>query len=286
MSRRSENPEGRMPLLDHLRELRNRLVKALLGLVVGMVLGWLVKEEVWTVLKEPFCDVPQSNALKGDACSLVVNGIFSSFFLNLKIAFMVGAVVSSPVWLYQLWAFIAPGMLRKEKRWTVLFLTLALPLFLLGAFLAYFTIERGLALFLGFTPENVAPLITVDEYLRFLVTKLLVFGLAFDLPLMVSILNLAGALSHATIKKWRRMIIFGIFVFAAAATPSADPVTMISLAVPVVALFGVSDGIAYLVDKRRAKRPALYEDLSDDEASVIEDEPFDIGEPAPLEERR
>ncbi|GAA0965627.1 twin-arginine translocase subunit TatC [Actinocorallia libanotica] len=286
MSRRSENPEGRMPLLDHLRELRNRLVKALLGLVAGMVLGWLVKEEVWTVLKEPFCDVPQSNALKGDACSLVVNGIFSSFFLNLKIAFMVGAVVSSPVWLYQLWAFIAPGMLRKEKRWTVLFLTLALPLFLLGAFLAYFTIERGLALFLGFTPENVAPLITVDEYLRFLVTMLLVFGLAFELPLMVSILNLAGALSHATIKKWRRMIIFGIFVFAAAATPSADPITMISLAVPVVALFGVSDGIAYLVDKRRAKRPALYEDLSDDEASVIEDEPFDIGEPAPLEERR
>ncbi len=286
MTRRSENPEGRMPLLDHLRELRNRLVKALLGLVAGMVVGWLVKEEVWDVLREPFCDVPQSNDLKGDACSLVVNGIFSSFFLNLKIAFMVGAVVSSPVWLYQLWAFVAPGILRKEKRWTMLFLTLALPLFLVGTLLAYYTIERGLALFLGFTPEDVAALITVDEYLRFLITMLLVFGLAFELPLMVSVLNLAGALTHATIKKWRRMIIFGIFVFAAVATPSADPFTMISLALPVVVLFGVSDGIAYLVDRRRAARPALYEDLSDDEASVIEDEQFDIGDPAPLEERR
>ncbi|WP_232835854.1 twin-arginine translocase subunit TatC [Actinocorallia populi] len=286
MSRRPENPEGRMPLLDHLRELRNRLLKALLGLVAGMVLGWMVKEEVWDVLKEPFCEVPQSKDLRGDACSMVVNGIFSSFFLNLKIAFMVGAIASSPVWLYQLWAFVAPGMLRKEKRWTVLFLSLALPLFLAGSFLAYFTIERGLALFLGFTPDDVAALITVDEYLRFLVTMLLVFGLAFELPLIVTILNLAGALSHATIKKWRRMIIFGIFVFAAAATPSADPFTMVSLALPVVVLFTVSDGVAYLVDRRRASRPSLYEGLSDDEASAIEDEPFDIGEPAPLEERR
>ncbi len=275
-----------MPLLDHLRELRNRLLKALLGLVAGMVLGWMVKEEVWDVLKEPFCEVPQSKDLRGDACSMVVNGIFSSFFLNLKIAFMVGAIASSPVWLYQLWAFVAPGMLRKEKRWTVLFLSLALPLFLAGSFLAYFTIERGLALFLGFTPDDVAALITVDEYLRFLVTMLLVFGLAFELPLIVTILNLAGALSHATIKKWRRMIIFGIFVFAAAATPSADPFTMVSLALPVVVLFTVSDGVAYLVDRRRASRPSLYEGLSDDEASAIEDEPFDIGEPAPLEERR
>jgi len=213
----------------------------------------------------------------------VVNGIFSSFFFNVKIAFMVGAVVSSPVWLYQLWAFVAPGMLRKEKRWTLLFLSFALPLFLVGAFLAYFTVERGLALFLGFTPEDTAALITLDEYLGFLITMLLVFGLAFELPLLVTVLNLAGALSHETIKKWRRMIIFGIFVFAAVATPSADPFTMLSLALPVVLLFGISDGIAYLVDRRRARRPSLYEGLSDDEASVIEDEPF---EPEALEERR
>ncbi|MEO3784279.1 twin-arginine translocase subunit TatC [Actinocorallia sp. B10E7] len=278
-SRRSDNPEGRMPLLDHLRELRNRVVKALLGLLAGMVVGWLLKEEVWEILKEPFCQVPQSHDLNGTDCSLVVNGIFSSFFLNVKIAFIVGAIVSSPVWLYQLWAFVAPGMLRKEKRWTLLFLSLALPLFLVGAFLAYATIERGLALFLGFTPEDTAALITIDEYLGFLVTMLLVFGLAFELPLIVTVLNLGGALSHETIKKWRRAIIFGIFVFAAVATPSADPFTMLSLALPVIVLFGVSDGVAYLVDRRRAKQPALYEGLSDDEASAIEDEPFDIGEP-------
>lgn len=286
MSGRSENPEGRMPLLDHLRELRNRTVKALLGLLAGMVVGWLVKEEVWDVLKQPFCAVPQSHDLKGDACSLVVNGIFSSFFLNVKIAFIVGAVLSSPVWLYQLWAFVAPGLHRKEKRWTFLFLTLALPLFLAGAFLAYYTIEKGLTLFLGFVPDDVSALITVDEYLRFLITMLLVFGLAFELPLIVTILNLAGALPHATIKKWRRGIIFGIFVFAAVATPSADPVTMLTLAVPVIILFGFSDAIAFLVDKRRATRPSLYEGLSDDEASLIDDEPSEIDAPQPVEDRR
>ncbi|GAB2838457.1 twin-arginine translocase subunit TatC [Actinocorallia aurea] len=283
MSGRSENPEGRMPLLDHLRELRNRVVKALLALLIGMIVGWLVKEEVWDFLREPFCDVPQSNALRGDdSCSLVVNGIFSSFFLNVKIAFIVGAILSSPVWLYQLWAFVAPGLHRKEKRWTMLFIALALPLFMVGMTLAYFTIERGLALFLGFTPDDVAPLITVDEYLSFLITMLLVFGLAFELPLFVSVLNFAGALPHATIKRWRRGIIFGIFLFAAVATPSADPFTMLSLAAPVVILFGVSDGIAYLVDKRRGAGKELYDGLSDDEASVIEDEPSDIGEPEPL----
>ncbi|MDX6744266.1 twin-arginine translocase subunit TatC [Actinocorallia sp. A-T 12471] len=280
------NPDGRMPLLDHLRELRNRTVKALLGLLVGMVIGWVLKEEVWQILREPFCSVPQSTDLKGDECSLVVNGIFSSFFLNVKIAFLVGVVLSSPVWLYQLWAFVAPGLHRKEKRWTLLFLTLALPLFLVGAALAYLTVERGIALFLGFTPDNVAALITVDEYLRFVITMLLVFGLAFELPLFVSILNLAGVLPHAVIKKWRRGIIFGIFVFAAVATPSADPITMVSLAIPVIILFSMSDGIAFLVDKRRATQPSLYEGLSDDEASVIDDEPSDIGEPEPIEDRR
>ncbi|ROO88424.1 sec-independent protein translocase protein TatC [Actinocorallia herbida] len=286
MSGRSDNPDGRMPLLDHLRELRNRVVKALLGLLVGMVIGWLVKEEVWDFLREPFCAVDQSRALKGDACSLVVNGIFSSFFLNVKISFIVGAVLSSPVWLYQLWAFIAPGLHSKEKRWTVLFLGLALPLFLAGTALAYFAIERGLALFLGFTPDDVTPLITVEEYLSFLITMLLVFGLAFELPLVVSILNFAGVLPHATIRKWRRGIIFGIFLFAAVATPSADPFTMVSLAAPVVVLFALAEGIAYLVDKRRAKAPSLYDGLSDDEASALDDEPSDIGEPEALEERR
>ncbi|MCD0450092.1 twin-arginine translocase subunit TatC [Actinocorallia sp. API 0066] len=286
MSGRSDNPEGRMPLLDHLRELRNRLVKVLLALIAGMVVGWLVKEQVWAVLREPFCAVPQSQDLRGNACTLVVNGIFSSFFLYVKLSFIVGVVITSPVWLYQLWAFVAPGLHSKEKRWTLLFLALALPLFLVGTALAYATVERGLALFLGFTPDDAAALITIDEYLGFLITMLLVFGLAFELPLIVSILNLAGALPHTTIKKWRRGIIFGIFVFAAVATPSADPFTMISLAVPVVVLFGVSDGVAYLVDKRRAKQPSLYEGLSDDEASALDDEPSDLGKPAPIEDRR
>ncbi len=279
MSRLPDNPDGRMPLLDHLRELRNRVIKAMLGLLAGMVVGWLVKEQVWDILRDPFCAVPQSQELKGDSCALIVNGIFTSFFLNVKIAFIVGVLVSSPLWLYQLWAFVAPGLLSKEKRWSLLFLGLAIPLFLGGGVLAYFTIEKGLSIFLDFAPEDVAPLITVDEYLGYLVTMLLVFGLAFELPLLVSILNLAGALPHSTIKKFRRTIVFLIFVFAAVATPSPDPFTMLALAAPVVVLYGLADAVAFLVDRRRAKRPSLYEGLSDDETSVIEAEPFDIGEP-------
>lgn len=269
-AQRQADSEGRMPLMDHLRELRNRLIKAILGLLVGMVVGWLIFSPVWEFLKEPYCSLPQSKALSADHCTLVVNGIFQSFFLHLKIAFIIGLIVSAPIWLYQLWAFVAPGLYRRERRWTYLFLGAAVPLFAVGAALAYLTVEKGLSIFLGFAPEDVTALITVDEYLGYVLTMLLVFGITFELPLFVTILNLAGVLPHSTIKKSRRIIIFCIFVFAAVATPSADPLTMLALALPTVALFEIAEGIAFLTDRRRARRPGLYDDLSDDEASPLD----------------
>jgi len=266
---RAADPEGRMPLMDHLRELRNRLLKAMLAILVGTVIGWILFGPVWDFLKEPYCALDASKDLNGH-CSLVVNGIFSSFFLRLKIAFILGLVISSPVWLFQLWAFVAPGLYRKERRWTYVFMGAAIPLFLIGTALAYVTVDKGLSIFLGFVPDDVAALITVDHYLGYVLAMLLVFGLTFELPLFVVILNLAGVLSSARIRRSQRMIVFGIFVFSAVATPSADPFTMLALALPTVLLFEVSALLAFLNDRRRARRPDPYEGLSDDEASPLD----------------
>jgi sec-independent protein translocase protein TatC len=273
----TDNPEGRMPLIEHIRELRSRLIRAVLAVILGIAVGWLVFQPVWDVLKEPYCALPQSRQL-GPDCKLYVNGIFDQFFIRLKVAFIVGLLVSSPVWLYQLWAFVAPGLHRSERRWTYLFMIAAVPLFAVGGLLAYFVLDKGLAIFLGsFAFESVAALITVDAYLGYATTMLFVFGLTFELPLFVTVLNLAGVLTHERLKRWRSWIIFLIFVFAAVATPSPDPFGMLALAIPTVVLFEVSELFAFLHDRAKARRGSPYDHLSDDEAA-----PLDSPEPAVL----
>ncbi|GAA4105371.1 twin-arginine translocase subunit TatC [Actinomadura miaoliensis] len=270
-SGKAVDPEGRMPLMDHLRELRNRLIKALLALVVGTIVGWIFFQPIWDFLKEPYCSLPASQQLESGKCTLVVNTIFQQFFLRLKISFIVGIVLSSPVWLYQLWAFVAPGLYRREKRWTYVFLGAAIPLFLVGTVLAYMTVDKGLQLFLGgFSIDDVTALITVDHYLGYVMAMLLVFGMTFELPLFVVVLNMAGVLSFEMIKKSQRIAVFGIFVFAAVATPSGDPFTMLALALPTLVLFEISAVLAFFNDRRRARRPDPYAGLSDDEASPLD----------------
>ncbi|HEX2316427.1 MAG TPA: twin-arginine translocase subunit TatC [Thermomonospora sp.] len=275
--------------MDHLRELRSRLLKAMLGLVAGMVLGFVIFDPVWEFLQQPYCELDAAyRASGGRECNLYTNGLTEGFFLRIKIALMIGAVVSSPVWLYQLWAFIAPGLYRKERRWTYTFMAAAVPLFAMGAVLSYITLDKGLSILLGFVPDDTVPLVTVTSYLNYATAMLLVFGLAFELPLVVVILNLAGVLTSQRIRRSQRMIIFGIFVFAAVATPSADPFTMMALALPTVVLFEVSAFLAFLNDRRRALRPDPYGDLADDEASPLDLEKIDAeleesaerGEPA------
>jgi sec-independent protein translocase protein TatC len=271
MSPKAADPEGRMSLMDHLRELRNRLIKAILALLVGTIVGWVLFQPIWEFLKEPYCSLPASQQLESGKCTLVVNGIFQQFFLRLKISFIVGIVISSPIWLYQLWAFIAPGLYRREKRWTYVFMAAAVPLFVVGTILAYLTVDKGLQLFLGdFSIDDVTALITVDHYLGYVLAMLLVFGMTFELPLFVVVLNAAGVLSFQTIKRSQRLAVFGIFVFAAVATPSGDPFTMLALAVPTLVLFEVSAVLAFFNDRRRARRPDPYAGLSDDEASPLE----------------
>jgi sec-independent protein translocase protein TatC len=261
--------EGRMPLIEHIRELRGRVIKSAIGLVLGAILGWIFFNPVWNVMKKPYERLPPKHCLGGQ-CTLVVHGIFDGFFIHLKVALIVGAVLSSPIWLYQLWAFIAPGLYARERRWTYAFISVAVPLFGVGAWLAYVTLDRGLRIFIGLAPGNTTVLVGITDYLGYATAMLLIFGLTFELPLFVVILNMAGVLTHARIRKSRRLLLFGIFVFAAVATPSQDPFTMLALAVPTVVLFEIAEIIAWMHDKRKASRPQLYDDLSDDEASPLD----------------
>ena len=263
------NPDGRMPLMEHIRELRNRVLKAMAGILAGAIVGWIFYDPIWRVLQHPYCQIPQSNRLNGQ-CALTTTGILDPFVLRIKICVIIGLVIASPIWLYQLWAFVAPGLYQRERRWTYVFMGGAIPLFAAGAFLAYLTLDKGLGILLGFTPDHVVPLVTITSYLSYAVAMLLIFGATFELPLFVVVLNLAGVLTHARIRKWRRTLVFGIFVFAAVATPSQDPFTMLALALPTVVLFEVAELVAYVHDRRKAARPDPYANLSDDEASPLE----------------
>src|SRR5215472_5919316 len=269
---RRGNPEARMPLMEHIRELRNRLIKAALGLIAGMIVGWFIFGPAWHFISEPFCRIPIEGrtGCNADGHPLIVNGVFDPFFVRLKVAFVVGLIVSSPVWLYQLWAFIAPGLYAREKRWTYAFVGTAVPLFAIGGLFAYFALGHGLHFLLGLTPTGVKPLITTDTYLGYAMAMLLIFGLAFELPLVMVILNLAGVLTHARMRKWRRVMIFAVFAFAAVATPSPDPFSMLLLAVPCVILVELAEFFIWANDRRRARRPSVYAGLDDDEISPLD----------------
>ncbi|GAA3113917.1 twin-arginine translocase subunit TatC [Planomonospora alba] len=263
----SEDAEGRMPLMEHLRELRNRLVVALLGVLGGIVLGFVFFDPVWDFVSAPYCSLQQSQELRGE-CTFLILGVFESFFVNLKVAALFGVVVASPVWLHQIWAFVTPGLYRNEKRYSLTFLALAIPLFLAGAALAYFVMDTGLAILLGFAPENSVTSITLDEYLGYVLVLLIVFGVSFELPLLMVFLNIIGVLPRATVAKHRRMVIFLMFVFGAVATPGGDPFTMIALALPMVVLFALAEGFMYLRE-RRSPSGEDFSHLSDDEASPL-----------------
>ena len=248
-----------MPLMEHLRELRNRLIKAVLAIILGMVVGWLLYSRAFNFIVGPFCriDIQGHVGCSGpDGHPLVVTGVFDPFFVKLKVAFVVGLIVSSPVWFYQLWAFIAPGLYSREKKWAFGFVGTAVPLFALGGLFAYLAMSRGLRFLLGLTPEGVRPLITIDTYFGYAMAMLLIFGLAFELPLVLVVLNMAGAVTHAFIRKWRRVMIFLVFVFAGAATPSPDPFSMLLLAIPCVILVELAELFVWANDRRRARREA------------------------------
>jgi sec-independent protein translocase protein TatC len=271
---RQQNPEGRMPLMDHIRELRNRVVKIALGIGAGMIVGFVFFTPVWNIIERPLCHA-QIRGYTGcktlGVNELALDGPIDPFYLRVKVALIVAVIVSSPIWLYQIWAFIAPGLYAREKRWGYLFIGTAVPLFLAGNLLAYWSLGRSMHYLLGLAPSGVANIVEVDQYMSFVATMMIAFGIAFELPLLIVMLNLAGILTHERFKKWRRVMIFCVFLIAGIANPSPDPTTMLILGGCCVALVEVAEFIVWSNDRRRARlHPSPYANLSDYELSPIE----------------
>jgi Tat protein translocase TatC len=274
------DPAATMTLVAHLTELRNRIAKALLALAVGTVVGFLWYDHgLLTFLTEPYCALPGELRLQQDGdCRLVVLDVFGGVLLRLKIAVIAGAVLSAPFWLYQLWAFVTPGLKRNEKRYTVGFVVASSALFALGAVMAYLTLRKGLELLLSLAGDEVAFQLTAELYLGFVTSLLVAFGLSFELPLVAVALNLVGVLSYQALRTSRRWIFFLTIVFAAFVTPTQDPFTMLAMALPMVLLFEMAIQIARFVDRRRAKRAATehFHDVGDDEASPLDAAPSEL----------
>jgi sec-independent protein translocase protein TatC len=253
--RRPKNEEGRMTLGEHIAELRNRLFKSVLAIVAGMVVGWIYYVPLLNILKKPFDDgVVALARQQGMEPQLTMTGVADPFTFQIKIALVFGLVLAGPIWLYQLWAFIVPGLHRNERKWTYLFAGIAAPLFFAGIAVGYWTLPKAIQLLLNFTPPGVDNLVALPGYLDFVLRMLLVFGVAFLIPLVVVLLNLAGVVKATALAKARPYIILGAWVFAAVATPTGDPFTLSFLAVPMCLLFIASEVIARIVDKRRTKR--------------------------------
>jgi len=267
-----------MPLLEHLRELRSRLGKAVLAIVVASVACAFLYGYLIELLRAPFEDAIAKLAEERNLnAQLTINDPAGPFLLQLKISLVAGLVAASPVWLWQLWAFIVPGLHRTERKWSMLFAAIAGPLFMAGVLLGYYVLPKGLGILLDFTPADVSNFIELDRYLNFILRMLLVFGVAFEIPLFVVLLNLAGVVSGKMLGRSRPWIVLGTFVFAAVATPSTDPISMLFLAAPMTVLFLISEVIARLIDRRRARSEGSYDSYDDDEASDIEtmDDPDD-----------
>jgi sec-independent protein translocase protein TatC len=268
-------PAGQMALADHLRELRARVMIATVTLFVGMVVAWFFYDELNNLLLDPYRRAQETLEAQGVDTDPIVSGIATSLLLQIKISALASVVVTSPIWLYQIWAFIVPGLHPHERRSTKLFAVIAGPLFVAGVATAYYVLPKGMEVLLSFTIADVQSFVELEKYLSFLIRMMLVFGVAFEIPLFVVMLNLAGVVSGAALGAYRPWIVLGTFVFAAVATPSTDPFSMIMLAVPMTILFLVSEVVARLVDRRRARADHLA-GLGDDEQSELDYRPDDV----------
>ncbi|QLQ17255.1 MAG: twin-arginine translocase subunit TatC [Micropruina sp.] len=250
-----------MSLADHLRELRYRVVFSLVVIVLGMVAVAFFYNDVYTFLLRPWLQAVEILKVTNPNINTqaVLTGVTTPLILAMKICAVGGLVLTSPIWLYQVWAFIVPALLAKEKKWALMFLAAAIPLFLAGVAVGYVVLPQGISVMMAFTPQSVpvTNLLDINAFLELMLQLMVVFGLGFLMPVVVVMANLVGVLKARQLAKARTYVIFGTFVFGAAATPSTDPFSMLALAVPMSLLFVAAEVICHLHDKRKAKRLAL-----------------------------
>lgn len=270
-----------MTLTEHLRELRRRMIISAAAIVLGMVVGWVFYNQIFSFLRHPADVAVKQLQDEGQKVSIsVIGGVASAFGLQLKISAYVGIVLASPVWLYQLWRFVTPGLRRNERKWAFGFLAAAVPLFLLGILFAYWALPKGLGVLLGFTPDKTDNIVPLDDYLTFVLRMCLFFGLGFLLPVVLVLLNAAGVLPARVMwGRWRE-VVFGTWVFAAVATPTGDIFNLSLLAVPIMTLIFVAMGIASLNDRRRRRGRTDYDEWDDDQVSPLDTTPSDLSESA------
>ena len=253
--RGERNREKRMSLGAHLVELRKRLFISAIAIVAGTALGfWLTDLFVWDAIQAPVAAVAEA---RNNETSIVFPTISSGFDLWLQIAFTLGIVVSSPVWLYQIFAFLVPGLSTRERKFTFAFFATAIPLFLAGCAAGWFVLPNIVKLMTGFVPEGALSLLTAKEYIDFVLKLVVAIGVAFVVPVFIVLLNFAGVISAKSIIKSWRVAILVIVLFTAIATPSADIVSMFMLAIPMIGLYFLAWFIARLHDQRVERRNRL-----------------------------
>lgn len=257
-ARKGRNSEGRMSLGAHLVELRKRLMIAAIAIVVGMIAGWVLAPFVWDMLRAPIDDI----ARDGREAIIAYGDITGGFDTRMQIALFIAVLIASPVWLYQIWAFLAPGLTRREKLYGVALIAAAVPLFLGGAYAGWTVMPNIVRLLASFQPEEDAFFLQARTYLDFATKLLIAVGIGFVMPVLLVMLNFLGVVRGASILKAWRVAILGIMLFAAIATPAADVMSMFVLAVPMLVLYFIAVGISLLhdrrVDKRQAKEFAEY----------------------------
>lgn len=269
--RRKDNPEGRMSLGEHFREFRRRILIAALAVLAGGVYGWIKFQTVYDWMVVPLTEAAIKNGFGPDQVSTnFANGVGDPFSIKLKIAMWLGFIIASPVWLWQIWGFLAPGLTRKEKRIGAAFIVAAVPLFLAGCWVATLTMPNAVDFLVGQTPKGGTNFIAAQAYFGFVTKFILAFGLAFLLPVFLVGLNSIRVLpARVMIKGWRVATML-IFVFAAVASPSPDAWSMLALAFPVVGLYFLAVGISAVLDRRRKKAdPKEWLDVPDSEPSTL-----------------
>lgn len=247
-----------MPLKEHIRELRNRFIIAALGILAGAVVGFVFYDQLFGLITEPVLEYGDAGG--GRNTAIAFNTIGQPLDLMIRISIFVGIVVSSPVWLYQLWAFIMPGLKKTEKRYAIGFIAAAVPLFVGGVVLSYVVLPRAVQFLFSLNPEGTDNIIAPDVYFTFVLNFALAFGVAMIIPVVLVGVNMMGLITgKRVLKSWRGTVMF-IAVVSALAAPGGEAMTMFFIMGPLTLLFVIAIGICLLNDRRREKRQRRREE--------------------------